>query len=211
MQPTISKLIKLGPKCHNRLLINLEFVEDQEQGGEGIGDRVRVTVGIQHSKHIKTVAIVNVPLDLKEESKGPNLYSKMELAFPDMASLEVGHGHYQLAIRMASGKLWLLKVELDDAQCVKVGLCFLDGVELKFVVEDDGKARPDGENGVVGGGGDPHPGLENDMVASDLEEEWCSLCAKEECSNEPIKTRLGATKAGAQGYSPGQTGKGPPP
>jgi hypothetical protein len=34
------------------------------------------------------------------------------------------------------------------------------------MVEDDGKARPDGGNGVVSEGGGPRPGLENDIYAT---------------------------------------------
>ncbi len=48
-----------------------------------------------------------------------------------MASLEVGHSRDHLAISMASGKLRLLKVELDDVQFIQVGYCVLDGVKLK--------------------------------------------------------------------------------
>jgi hypothetical protein len=77
------------------------------------------------------VAIVYVARVLEEEMEGPILDSKTELAFPEAASLKVGNGCDQLAISAASGELWLLKVELNDAQRVKVGLCILDRVELK--------------------------------------------------------------------------------
>ncbi len=45
---TISKneAIKPGPKSHNPHVITLELIEDQEQGGKGIGNRVGATVGI---------------------------------------------------------------------------------------------------------------------------------------------------------------------
>jgi hypothetical protein len=40
----------------------LELVEDQEQGGKSIGNRVGGKVGIQHGKHFKTATVVNVTL-----------------------------------------------------------------------------------------------------------------------------------------------------
>jgi hypothetical protein len=109
----------------------LELIEDQEKGGKSVGNRVGATVGIQRGEHFKTFAIVNVALVLKEETEGPILDSKTKLAFTEVASFEVGHGHDQLAISMASGELWLPKIELDDAQQAMVGLCVLDGVKLK--------------------------------------------------------------------------------
>jgi hypothetical protein len=80
-----------------------------------------------------------------------------------------------------------------------------------FVVEDDGGARLDGEDEVIKGGGGPCPGPRKDLVASELEEEWCTSCAKDERSYKPKKPWLGATNAGTQGNSPGQVGNGPPP
>jgi hypothetical protein len=51
----------------------------------------------------------------------------------------------------------------------------LMGLSLRtFVVEDDGEARPDRGNRDMGGGGCPCPGLENDLMMSNLEEELCS-------------------------------------
>ncbi len=109
----------------------MELIEDQEEGGEGISDRVGGTVCIQCGKHFKTVAIVNIALVLKEETKHSVHHGKMELAFPRAAGLEVGGGHDQFAISTAGGKLRLLKVELNDTQSIKVGLHVLDGVKFK--------------------------------------------------------------------------------
>jgi hypothetical protein len=60
--------IKPGSKSHNRLAIALELVEDQEQGGKGIGDRVRATEGVQCGKHLETATIIDVALVLKERT-----------------------------------------------------------------------------------------------------------------------------------------------
>jgi hypothetical protein len=109
---------------------------------------------------------------------------------------------------MASGELLLSKVDLDDAQHFEVGLHILVGVKLENLCHN-GEARPDGGNRVVCGGGGLCAGMENDLVTTNPEEEWYSLCAKEECSNNPKKLRPGATDAGTQGNSPQQMGKGP--
>ncbi len=54
----LAEAVKQRQKSNNRLVISFEIVEDCEQGGKGIGNRVRATVGIQRSKHFKTVTIV---------------------------------------------------------------------------------------------------------------------------------------------------------
>ncbi len=51
-----------------------------------------MTVGVQRNEHLKTAVIVDAALVLEEETEGSLLCSKTELAFPEVASLEVRHG-----------------------------------------------------------------------------------------------------------------------
>jgi hypothetical protein len=60
-----------------------------------------------------------------------------------------------------------------------------------FIVENDGGARPDGGDGIIGAKGGTCPGTRKDLVASELEEDWCSSCTKKEQSNKPKNVASG--------------------
>jgi hypothetical protein len=85
--------VKLGTKGYNWLIIALELVEGQEQGGKGIGDGVGATEGIECGEHLKTATVVGTTPVLEEETKGPILDSQTELTLPVVTSFEVGGGH----------------------------------------------------------------------------------------------------------------------
>ena len=87
-----NQTIKLGTKGHNWLIIALELVEDQEQGGIGIGNIVGAKDGIECGKHLKTATIVGVTLVLEEETEGPVLDRQTELTLPEATSFKVGGG-----------------------------------------------------------------------------------------------------------------------
>ena len=73
-------------------------VEEGHEHAEGIRDRVRATMLVQHGRHLKALAMVKSPLIVKKKTKGALTNSIPNLPLPEETNRDIGRSSNQSII-----------------------------------------------------------------------------------------------------------------
>jgi hypothetical protein len=79
--------VKMRMKLRDGLRISLDVIEEGHEGRECVGHGIRTSVLVECREHLKTLAIIQRPLVVVQETKGTILDSRVDQALPDSIRL----------------------------------------------------------------------------------------------------------------------------